>query len=137
MSLVLFAVHSQLTRIDTVAHVAELLLSFGFLRSAGPKAQPLRSGGQRRHWRLSIGGVLGAELLKLVPARGALGRVARLGSALLGLTGGYSLRWALVYGGREAGADPHLARLATRSKATDPQRQRQSAPEHAWMPSKT
>lgn len=107
------ASHRALDKIDTAAHVAEATCLAGYLKAAGPKARPLTQGKMSAHLRISIGGLIVAELLKLLPFTGRLHRFARTLSAIVSLTSGFSLRWGMVHGGHQAANDPHLARLAT------------------------
>lgn len=104
-----------LDHVDTAAHAAELVSLAGFMRQAGEKAAPLRRGSMKKHLWLSVGGILAAEAVKRVPVRPKLKPWRNVLSAGLGLAAGFSLRWAMVYGGHEAAEDPHLARLGTGS----------------------
>lgn len=105
--------HRALEKIDTVAHVAEAACLVGYLKQAGPAARPLLQGPMKGHMRISIGGMVVGEILKLLPFRGTLRRMARSLSAVISLVSGFSLRWAMVHGGHQAAEDPHLSRLAT------------------------
>jgi formate-dependent nitrite reductase membrane component NrfD len=111
--------HQVLRTVDTLAHISELLLSHGFMKFAGEKAEPLHRGSMSKHHKFSTGAIVAAEVLKLVPVPDFLTRLKRLVVNLLGLSGGFALRWAFVYGGHEAAADPHLARLVSRPDAKD------------------
>lgn len=106
--------HEALRTIDTIAHVVGGACLAGFMNRAGEGAKPLRTGGQAKNHKLTIGAMLAAEALKLLPAtrrRGPRGRGLRVLSNLLGLGAGFALRWSIVHGGREAADDPHLSRL--------------------------
>jgi formate-dependent nitrite reductase membrane component NrfD len=105
--------HRALHKIDTVAHVAEAACLVGYLKEAGPKASPLTHGKMRHHLGIAIAGIVGGELLKLLPFRGTARRFTQALSALISLIGGFSLRWAIVHGGHQAADDPHLSRLVT------------------------
>ena len=105
-----------LEKIDTAAHVAEAVALAGYLRHAGPMAKPLTQGKMKKHLWAAIAGIVGAELIKLLPFRGRFRKLARALSAVAGLAGGFSLRWAMVYGGHEAADDPALARQLTNAK---------------------
>jgi len=74
----------------------------------------LTSGSMKRHLWFSVGALVAAEGLNWLPFRGATRRWARIVASLLGLASGFSLRWAMIYGGKEAANDPHTARLASR-----------------------
>lgn len=103
-----------LKKVDTLAHIAEVLLLGGFFRFAGEKAAPLRQGRMQWFHRLSLGGLLASEFLKLLPGWHRRKPVRILSSAL-GLLAGFSMRWAMVFAGRDAAQDPHLSRLAGRA----------------------
>jgi formate-dependent nitrite reductase membrane component NrfD len=75
-----------LRRIDTIAHIAELGMMKGFLHHAGEKAAPLHRGMMRNYHRFTNGGIISAEVLKLLPLPSPLRRLARIIAALLGLT---------------------------------------------------
>jgi hypothetical protein len=74
----------------------------------------------RKHLGVAIGALVAGEVIQHLPVPKQLKRVTRVASALVTLAGGFSLRWAIVQGGREAAKDPRLARLAT-SKKNQPQ----------------
>ena len=100
-----------LRRLDTMAHLIEMACMVGFNKHAGEKAATLHTG-KLRHWhKASIAGVVGSEAVKLLPLPKRLHKSRRILSGLLGLTGGFALRWSMVLGGVEAGNDPHAARL--------------------------
>ena len=107
---------AALQRTDTLAHVAEALTMRGFLQHAGEKADPLRRGRMRSCLYVATGAVVAAELVKLIPLSQRLERPRRILSMALGLAGGLALRWAMVYGGHEAAADPHLSRAVSRQR---------------------
>ena len=106
-----------LEKIDTAAHVAEAIALAGYLGRAGPLAAPLTRGKMRRHLWASGAGLVAAELLKYLPLPGRLRRWSKALSAAAGLAAGFSLRWALVYGGHESANDPRHAREAARPAA--------------------
>jgi formate-dependent nitrite reductase membrane component NrfD len=105
--------HAILRQIDTAAHVAELGLMKGFLSFAGEKANPLRKGKMSKHHKMSLGGIILAEVLKLLPVPRRLRRPVRIVANLLGLGAGFSMRWSMVFGGHEAADDPHLSRAVS------------------------
>lgn len=102
-----------LRRLDTLCHAAELTCMTGFSHHAGEKAAVLHTGEQALNHKTSMAGIIGSEALKWVPAAGELGRRRRMTSSLLGLVGGFFMRWSFIYGGHAAAADPHTARLAS------------------------
>jgi len=106
--------HSQeaLRKIDTIAHIAEMALMQGMLKTAGEKAKPLTHGAQKKHHNFSKGGIVAAEALKLLPIPRPMKRPMRLAWNLLGLAAGFSMRWGMVMAGHDAAADPRLSRLA-------------------------
>jgi formate-dependent nitrite reductase membrane component NrfD len=106
-----------LRRVDSAAHVAELGLMAGYLKQAGQKAAPLRTGTMRNFHRFTNGGIIAGEILKLLPLPSPLRRVARIFAALLGLSAGFSMRWSFIFGGHEAASDPRTARLSSAASA--------------------
>ena len=102
--------------VDTIAHVVELVCNHGFTKAAGGKAKPLTSGTMKKQHEWSLLGIVAAEMLKFIPTPAAFARLKRVVVSLLGLSAGWSLRWAMVHGGIEAGSDPDIARLGTAAK---------------------
>ena len=107
--------HGILQRVDTAAHAAQLVCLNGFNRFAGEKGRPLRVGSTGKYYAIAVGGVVAAELLKYVPVPKTYRKPVRIIASVLGLTAGFSLRWAMVFGGHAAASDPHLSRVATGS----------------------
>lgn len=102
-----------LDKVHTAAHAAEAVTLAGYLRHAGEKAAPLTRGRMKPFFRLALGGMIGGELLKWLPAPRPLRRACRILSSLVSLGGELSLKWAIVHGGHEAAQDPHTARLVS------------------------
>lgn len=109
------ASHDAVEKVHTVTHVAESLLLAGFLTAAGRLAKPLTEGEQAVSFHGAAWSVLASELLQWLPLRGRARRLADLGSAALGLAGGFALRWAMVHAGRASAADPEAARRTSRA----------------------
>lgn len=63
---------------------------------------------------MSLGGILGAEVLKRLPVGRRLRRPVRMIASALGLAAGFSLRWSMVFGGHAAANDPRMPRLVSR-----------------------
>jgi hypothetical protein len=103
-----------LKKIDTLAHVAEAVTLGGFLKHAGDKAQPLTRGSMKTHHYVAIGGMIASEVLKHMPAPRGVRKWTRALGSVVGLAGGFALRWAMVHGGHEAGNDPRQARRISR-----------------------
>ena len=106
--------------IDTVAHVTEAATLVGYMAKAGPLAKPFTHGKMKPWFWTAVLGLVGGELLKRVPATGGRKRALNITSALVGLTGGFALRWAFVYGGQESGNDPRSARLSSKKSYHSP-----------------
>ena len=106
--------HQVLHHIDTAAHAAELVCLDRFNRFASEKGKPFRNGGASKYYAVAVGGVIAAEVLKYAPLPGKYRKPARIVASVFGLAAGFSLRWAMVFGGHDAASDPHLSRLATR-----------------------
>lgn len=111
--------HRALSKVHTAAHVAEAVTLAGYLKHAGPKAMPLTRGTMKKHLAFTAGALVAAEGLKWLPLPRRARRWARIIASLLGLASGFSLRWAMIYGGKEAALNPHTARLASRANRTD------------------
>lgn len=101
-----------LESIHSLTHLAEGLLLAGFLSAAGRLAKPLTEGEQSRAFRAASLGVLLSEALQWLPLRGRSRRWASVASSLLGLAGGFALRWSIVHAGRSSASDPEAARQA-------------------------
>jgi formate-dependent nitrite reductase membrane component NrfD len=110
------ASHEVLEKVDTAAHVVEAVCMAGFIKERGEMAKPLTEGGQRKHVQAATAALVGSEVLKFLPLSGRLRRFAGKISAVLGLVSGVLLRWAMVYGGREAAKDAKLSRQSMRPK---------------------
>lgn len=113
-----------LDKIDTFARVGEVITLAGYLKYAGEGAKPLTRGSMKKHLGVAIGAIVAGEVIQHLPVPRQAKRLARVASALVTLAGGFSLRWAMVQGGREAAKDPRLARLATnqqKQKEMEPQ----------------
>jgi formate-dependent nitrite reductase membrane component NrfD len=106
-----------LSTIDSMAHAAEGITAAGYLREAGEMARPVTHGSVKRQLLFAAGGLVAAEVIKHLPLRRRAKKVAAITAGLIGLAAGLSMRWAMVYGGREASADPHLDRVASRPRA--------------------
>ena len=103
-------------KVELAAHVAEAVTLAGYLHQAGPLAKPLTHGKQKRQLWWTIGGLVGAEVLKALPLHGRAKRATSILASLLSLAGGFALRWGFVYGGQESGNDPRAARLGSKPK---------------------
>lgn len=108
-----------LKNVDTLAHAAEGIALGGFLRFAGEKGVPLTHGRAAKYHHLSIGAIVAAEILKRLWLPSFLRKPARMLTAILGLTGGFSLRWGLLAAGREAAENPHINRLVGGNRQPD------------------
>ena len=106
--------HAALERIDTAAHIAEAVCLGGFLKEAGESAKPLTKGSMRGYMSVLYGGLLGSEVLKLLPFRGTARRLATMLGSILSLASGFALRWAMVHAGHAAANDPSINRRFTR-----------------------
>ena len=103
-----------LTQVDTAAHAIEGTCAAGFQRFAAGKGAALRRGSVGKVHHFALGALAAAEVLKRLPVQGRLRKPLRMLSMATGLAAGFAMRWAQVYGGKEAAADPHTARLVSR-----------------------
>src|SRR5215471_95204 len=88
-----------LEHVDTAAHLAESACLKGFHDFAGEKAKPLREGKMAKYVAISVGGVIAAEVLRHLPVSDTYRKPVRILASVLGLVAGFSLRWAMVFGG--------------------------------------
>lgn len=109
--------HRALRKVHTLAHLAEALLLAGFVSSAGRLAKPLSEGGSSAALRTMALSLFGSEILQWLPLPRRMSRWAGAAGAILGLAGGFALRWALVHAGRASAADPEAARWASGSRS--------------------
>jgi len=105
-----------LETVKLAAHAAEGALLRGFVWEAGDLAAPLTKGGMARPFWASVAATATAGLLGLLPADGKAGKLGRLAGSLLGLAGGYALRWAMVHAGPLSAGNPDDAREASRAR---------------------
>lgn len=119
-----------LQRIDTAAHIAEAASMIGFQSTAVDQAASLKRGQIGNLHRFAIGALIASEVLKVLPVHDKLRKPVRMLAAVSGLAAGFALRWAMVYGGKQAADDPHTARLVSR-----PARQRHVARHDGQTPS--
>jgi formate-dependent nitrite reductase membrane component NrfD len=110
------ASQAMLQKVDTAAHVAEAVCMRAFTRRAGEKAKPLidHSSETAKWHTFAKRALLASEVLKRLPAGPRLRKPLRMLASLSGLAGGFAMRWAMVYGGKAAADDAHLARVNSR-----------------------
>lgn len=102
-------------RIESVARLSEAAALGGYLQNAGLRANPLTRGTTARYTLLAAGALVVPELIQhALPGKPS--RWKTLFAAGITLAGGMSLRWAVVYAGRESANDPAAAREASRPR---------------------
>ncbi len=110
----------RLERLESAAAAAELGVLAAWLASLGSTSEPIRTGTTGRWLR---GGTIGGGLLvplalqvagRLLPPAAARG--AALLASLLGVAGGFVLRYAVVVAGRASADDPHATFELTRGE---------------------
>ncbi len=106
---------SALSKIETVAHLAEAISLVGYLKSAGDLAKPLTHGSQRPHLVAAVTSLAAPEVFKCLPLKGTPGRLSRILASVISLLGGFSLRWGFVFAGHESANDPAAARKNSRA----------------------
>ena len=111
-----------LSRIDTAAHVAEVVLLVQYLRSLGRLAKPMTAGRQMPVIAGSIGSLVAGEVLKRLPLAGRPGRWAQIAGACLNLASGLALKYGILEAGRSSATDPDAARLASSPARAQPRR---------------
>ncbi len=113
----------RLHRIEQMTALAETAALAGYLVSAGEAAEPLTAGRcARLFWGGAVAvGLIGGTLARtFASGRGGRRRAATMAGALCTVAGGWSLKRAVVYAGRESARDPSAARAATRATSTAP-----------------
>ncbi len=105
-----------LETIDTAAHAAEAAATVGYLSTAGSLARPLTQGPLAPAFWGAAAGVVAAEVLKHVPAGGRIGRWAKVAGAILGVAGGFALKWAMQQAGPASACDPDADRQVSRPR---------------------
>jgi formate-dependent nitrite reductase membrane component NrfD len=106
-----------LDKVDTLGHIAEAVTLAGFLGAAGGLGRPLLEGKPGAHFWTTVAGTVIAEVLKQLPWKLSIKPVVGLGAALMGLAGGFGLRWAMLQAGRASASDPEAARQASRPRS--------------------
>jgi formate-dependent nitrite reductase membrane component NrfD len=105
-----------LEKLDSIAHAAELATFAGFVEHDRAAARPLTHGPLRTHMLVAGGLIAAAEVLKHVDVPKKARKYTALAAAAAGLAAGLHLRWAFVYGGHAAAADPRAARTSSRPR---------------------
>ena len=102
-----------LEKIDTAAHVAEVILLVQYLNSLGRLGKPLLTGKCGKWMAASVGGLVAGEVLKRANMSGRAGRWARLLAGGLNLGSGLALKYAILEAGKPSANDPSAARIAS------------------------
>lgn len=103
-----------LEKIDTAGHIAEIVTLTGYLSTAGTLAKPLTHGRiAPLFWGAAAGIVAGEVLHHLRPKRKTRHWLG-LAAAIVGVAGGFALKWAVQQAGPPSAADPAADRQASR-----------------------
>jgi formate-dependent nitrite reductase membrane component NrfD len=100
-----------LDKIESAARIAEMALRWQYLRSLGKLNEPLTKGKDRKYMLANMACTIAGEALKLAPLEGKARRNARIASSVLGILGGYALKYGILEAGHAAARDPELSRL--------------------------
>ena len=100
------AAREPLRLVHTAAHLAEVVTLVGYLSAAGRHARPLTAGPLTPALARVAAGVVGSEVLQLLPARGRARQWTGLAAAALSLYAGIALRSAVVRAGAASANDP-------------------------------
>ena len=130
------AVHA-LEKLDSAAHVVEAAGFVGFLAKAGKEAKPMTTGTMKRHTAIFATCLIASEVIKKIPVSHENRKLRALAASAAGLTAGFHLRWAIVYGGHESSRDPHAARASSAPRNGDPGYLAASARSHKFPKSPT
>ena len=63
---------------------------------------------------IAVGALVASEVIKRLPVSQRYRKPLRMLAAATGLAAGFALRWSMVYAGKEAADNPHLARVGSR-----------------------
>ena len=99
-----------LEKIDTAAHIAEA----GYLSSAGTLAKPLTHGTMAPYFWGAVAGLAVSEILDRLPARKGTRRWTKVAAAVIGVAGGFALKWAMQQAGPISAGDPEADRQISR-----------------------
>jgi formate-dependent nitrite reductase membrane component NrfD len=105
-----------LETVETVAHVAEGAAMAGYLATAGSLARPVTHGKLAPYCWGAAAAVVAGEVVQRLPVRGAARRWCKLAAAVVGVAGGFCLKWALQQAGPASAADPEADRQASRPR---------------------
>jgi formate-dependent nitrite reductase membrane component NrfD len=115
------AAEEALEKLQTAAHVAELALRFQYIRSLGKLNAPLTAGREKKYMIANTACLIGSEVLRHAPLTGRARRLAKIGSAALGVLGGLALKYGILEAGVSSANDPEAARLASSPRGRLPQ----------------
>jgi formate-dependent nitrite reductase membrane component NrfD len=106
--------HAQeaVEKLETAAHVAEAVLRMQYIRSLGKLSAPLTTGKEKRFMMANTACLIGSEVLKRAPLNGRAKKLARIGSAALGIMAGFSLKYGILAAGTPSATNPEAARLS-------------------------
>lgn len=114
--------HDPVRQITTIARAAEAVAIAGYLNEAKDLAEPITKGkysGLFKYGAIGAGLVL-ATACDLLPVKNSkTKRALRIAGAVVGLAGGFALRWAITLGGHPSGSDPDAARKTSRLESAE------------------
>ena len=99
--------------VSTGAHTVETVLLAQYLTSLGRLNKPLTSGKQVKYIAASTGSFVASEVLKHLPLRGRARGWAKITASLLGMAGGYALKYGITEAGKTSAADPEQNRISS------------------------
>ncbi|HEY1411910.1 MAG TPA: NrfD/PsrC family molybdoenzyme membrane anchor subunit [Rhodopila sp.] len=105
-------IESALDKLESAAHVAELVLRQQYLKSLGQLNEPLTRGKQSGYLLANTACTIGSELLRYAPLTGRAKKWAKIGASALGVLGGLALKYGILEAGAPSANDPAAARYA-------------------------
>ena len=105
-------IESALDKLESAAHVAELVLRRQYLRSLGQLNEPLTRGRQSRYMLANTACTIASEALRYAPLNGRARKWAKIGASALGVLGGLALKYGILEAGTTSANDPAAARYS-------------------------
>ena len=105
-------IESALDKLETAAHIAEAALRYQYLKSLGTLNEPLTRGRQRGYMLANTACLIGSEVLRYAPLEGRSKKMAKIGSAALGILGGLALKYGILEAGTASAKNPEAARIS-------------------------
>ncbi len=103
-----------LEKIDTAGHITEAVTLTGYLATAGSLAKPLIEGKSAPFFWGAAAGIVASEVLHHLRPKRKPRHWLGLAAAVVGVAGGFALKWAVQQAGPPSAADASADRKASR-----------------------